>query len=33
MINLPDSFFNPRGISVIGASSDPNKLGYAFPAT
>ena len=22
-------FFNPRGIAVIGASSDPSKLGYA----
>lgn len=29
MSNLPDSFFNPRGVAVIGASSDPGKLGYA----
>jgi len=24
-----ESFFNPRGVAVIGASSDPGKLGYA----
>ena len=29
MSNLPDAFFNPRGVAVIGASSDPGKLGYA----
>jgi acetyltransferase len=23
-----DAFFNPRGVAVIGASSDPHKLGY-----
>jgi acetyltransferase len=29
MTNFLDSFFNPRGIAIIGASSDPTKLGYA----
>lgn len=24
------SFFNPKGIALIGASADPNKLGYAL---
>jgi acetyl coenzyme A synthetase (ADP forming)-like protein len=29
MINYLDPFFNPCGVVVIGASSDPGKLGYA----
>lgn len=24
-----DAFFNPRGVVIVGASSDPSKLGYA----
>lgn len=29
MSNTLDSFFNPRGIAVLGASTDPTKLGHA----
>jgi acetyltransferase len=29
MTNFYDRFFNPRGIVILGASSDPSKLGYA----
>ena len=28
--NLYNTFFSPTGIALIGASKDPNKLGYAF---
>ena len=29
MLNISESFFHPKGIAVLGASSDPGKLGYA----
>ncbi|MEI7845247.1 MAG: CoA-binding protein, partial [Chloroflexota bacterium] len=28
-MNNFDAFFKPRGIAILGASSDPSKLGYA----
>jgi acetate---CoA ligase (ADP-forming) len=29
MTNNLEAFFNPKGIAILGASSDPGKLGYA----